>query len=228
MPSPFPGIDPYLEGSRWPSVQTQLSIEIARELAPLLRPKYVVRTPRRAYGKGDFQKDWGCMADRHFPGVTVEIRFPAEGELVAVIDVLLLTDKQQGYGRRAYLSRRAHLLESRAHLVEIDLLRFGERLPLPEPLLRDPYCVIVSRATSRPRCEVWPFGLPDPLPVLPVPLLEGDQNVPLDLNRALATVYDLFGYDLDVDYNRWPEVPLDPDQSHWAQRMIQMWKADRK
>ena len=32
MPSPFPGMDPYLEGSLWMTVNTQLSAEIARQL----------------------------------------------------------------------------------------------------------------------------------------------------------------------------------------------------
>ena len=47
MPSPFPGMDPYLEGSEWVSVHAELSSEIARQLAPKLRPKYIARTIRR-------------------------------------------------------------------------------------------------------------------------------------------------------------------------------------
>ena len=38
MPSPCPGMDPYLEGSQWMSVHMQLSLEIARQLTPKLRP----------------------------------------------------------------------------------------------------------------------------------------------------------------------------------------------
>jgi hypothetical protein len=37
-------MDPYLEGSEWVSVHAELSSEIARQLAPKLRPKYIVRT----------------------------------------------------------------------------------------------------------------------------------------------------------------------------------------
>src|SRR5262249_48755428 len=47
MPSPFPGMDPYLEGSLWMTVHTQLSAEIARQLAPKLRPKYLAFTTER-------------------------------------------------------------------------------------------------------------------------------------------------------------------------------------
>src|SRR5262245_10109319 len=47
MPSPFPGMDPYLEGSFWQSVHAQLSAEIARQLAPKVRPNYLALTTER-------------------------------------------------------------------------------------------------------------------------------------------------------------------------------------
>jgi hypothetical protein len=43
MPSPFPGMDPYLEGYLWPDVHHSVAVEISRRLAPQLRPKYVAR-----------------------------------------------------------------------------------------------------------------------------------------------------------------------------------------
>jgi len=46
MPSPFPGMDPWLEGPLWTSIHTQLSVEIARQLAPRLRPRYVPLTEK--------------------------------------------------------------------------------------------------------------------------------------------------------------------------------------
>lgn len=47
MPNPFPGMDPYLEGDLWITVHTDLCAEIARQLAPKLRPKYVALSTRR-------------------------------------------------------------------------------------------------------------------------------------------------------------------------------------
>src|SRR5579871_3294053 len=47
MPNPFPGMDPYLEGDLWTTVHTDLCAEIARQLAPKLRPKYAVLSTRR-------------------------------------------------------------------------------------------------------------------------------------------------------------------------------------
>src|SRR3954451_11579341 len=47
MPSPFPGMDPYLEGSLWMSVRSPLAVEIIRQLNPKLRPRYIALTVRR-------------------------------------------------------------------------------------------------------------------------------------------------------------------------------------
>ncbi|MCI0397524.1 MAG: DUF4058 family protein [Chloroflexi bacterium] len=43
MPSPFPGMDPYLEGYLWPDVHNALANKIRQQLAPRLRPRYVAR-----------------------------------------------------------------------------------------------------------------------------------------------------------------------------------------
>ena len=43
MKSPFPGMDPYLEGYLWPDVQHDLSSEIRQQLASQISPKYVAR-----------------------------------------------------------------------------------------------------------------------------------------------------------------------------------------
>jgi hypothetical protein len=43
MPSPFPGMDPYLEGVLWPDVHQQLATEMSRDLNRRIRPQYVAR-----------------------------------------------------------------------------------------------------------------------------------------------------------------------------------------
>ena len=43
MPSPFPGMDPYLEGYLWPDFHHELASQIRRRLTPRLRPRYVAR-----------------------------------------------------------------------------------------------------------------------------------------------------------------------------------------
>jgi len=222
MPSPFPGMDPYLEGSLWMSVHTQLSAEIARQLAPKLRPRYLALTNERFVyvAKTEISRpqpaDSGiAVAPLHMatvmpepvPQITVEIRDTANRRLVTAIEVLSPTNKR-GQGREEYLAKRGRLLHSSAHLLEIDFLREGARVPMKEVLPSVPYFVFLSRAENRPDTEVFPITLDHRLPVVPVPLLPGDGEVRLDLQQALTNVYDLLSYDLAVDYRRPPEVPL--------------------
>ncbi len=56
MPSPFPGMDPYLEHpDLWPGVHQWLIIALAQLLSPQLRPKYVVSVEVRMYETIDEQ-----------------------------------------------------------------------------------------------------------------------------------------------------------------------------
>src|SRR5215468_11733648 len=43
VPSPFPGMDPYLEGYLWPDVHSALANTMRQQLAPQIQPKYVAR-----------------------------------------------------------------------------------------------------------------------------------------------------------------------------------------
>ena len=48
--NPFPGMNPYLENRRfWPGIHQLLIAELARRLAPRLRPEYIVRVEQRLY-----------------------------------------------------------------------------------------------------------------------------------------------------------------------------------
>lgn len=50
MPSPFPGMDPYLEHpDLWPDVHHRLIVTLADTLAPALRPRYRVLVETRTY-----------------------------------------------------------------------------------------------------------------------------------------------------------------------------------
>jgi hypothetical protein len=249
MPSPFPGMDPYLEGSEWTSVHTELSSEIARQLAPKLRPKYIVRATRRfvtdmpavvTIAAGDVYPDvsvfggstirepapslttttavpleMATVMPARIPLITIEIRDVTNRELVTAIELLSPVNKH-GRGYREYLEKRQRLLSSTTHLLEIDLLRNGRRVPMQQPLPAAPYFVFLSRAEKRPILEVWPIQLNEKLPTVPIPLLSGDADASLDLQLALDTIYDALGYDLSVDYASPPDIPLKGEWAIWA------------
>ena len=49
MPSPFPGMDPFIEGQDWEDFHTRVITALADSLLPGVRPRYVVRVERRVY-----------------------------------------------------------------------------------------------------------------------------------------------------------------------------------
>jgi len=152
----------------------------------------------------------------------VQIRTTADQVLVPVIEILSPLNKRPTHEAFAeYRPKRRDLLRSAVHLVEIDLLREGERPPLDAPIPAAPYYVLLSRADMRPKVEVWPIQFAEPLPVVPVPLLEPDPDVPLDLGGAVQAVYERGGYASQIDYRRPPPAPpLAPGEAEWLDGLL--------
>lgn len=254
MPSPFPGMDPYLEDPRhWPGVHTQLVSVLQALLVPLVRPRYFVDIERRLYiCPGDDPALEQIVADVALlrgqtphsgtpaPATTapapvvltmldeIEVREPrlvirsvAGEEAITVIEVLSPANKKaRARGRAEYLEKRGEILHSPTHLVEIDLLRRGERFPSADPLPPGDYFVHVSRESMRPRGQVWAFGVRDPLPTIPIPLRPDDPDAPLDLARAVRETYERGGYDVRLDYRKLADPPLAGEDAAWAARVV--------
>jgi hypothetical protein len=62
--------------------------------------------------------------------------------------------------------------------------------------------------------------LEERLPSVPIPLLEGDAAVILDLQQALTVVYDIIGYDELVDYANTPPGPLTATEATWVEEQL--------
>ena len=81
----------------------------------------------------------------------------ADLRLVTCIEVLSPTNKRPNTpGRELYLRKRQSLLLGNVHLVEIDLLRGGERMPMLDPWPNSPYVLMVAKAKNAQLCQVWP------------------------------------------------------------------------
>jgi len=152
----------------------------------------------------------------------VEIRATASQQLVTVVEILSPVNKRPSHDAYlAYQRKRRDILRSEVHLLEIDLLRGGERPPLARPVPAAPYYVVLSRANRRPTVEVWPLQLADRLPVLPVPLLEPDPDVPLDLGAVVASVYERGAYASQIDYQQPPPPPaLSRLEADWLRTLL--------
>jgi hypothetical protein len=158
------------------------------------------------------------------PHSWVEIRDQAGRTLVTLIEILSPTNKR-GDGRKDYLEKRKKILMSSAHLLEIDLLRKGKRVPMTKPLPAADYFVLLTRANKRPETEVWPIALSEPLPPVLVPLREPDPDVPLDLQQVFTTIYELSPYAVAIDYSKPPDVRLSKHAAIWAEERIRAARA---
>ena len=61
MTSPFPGMDPYLEGYLWPDFHHDLATAIKIQLAPQISPKYVARIELYTVEDTSPDRDVGIM-----------------------------------------------------------------------------------------------------------------------------------------------------------------------
>jgi hypothetical protein len=153
----------------------------------------------------------------------VEIREKDGRAVVTVIELLSPTNKLKLEDRAAYVAKRKKIFRSDAHLIEIDLLRGGARMPMDD-LPDCDYYALVSRAEQRPRVGVWPVKLRERLPVIPVPLRAPDADAKLDLQAIVDQVYDVAGYE-DYIYEGTPQPPLHPADDAWARELIAKGRA---
>jgi hypothetical protein len=141
--------------------------------------------------------------------------------VVTVIEVLSPTNKVPGSrGRASYEQKREEVMKSPSHFVEIDLLRGGVGIYTKETIPRCEYLLHVSRVDMRPRGLLWPVRLSQRLPVIPIPLKQGDPDAALDLQAVLESAYDRAHYDFRVDYTREPVPPLPAEWAEWADRLL--------
>jgi Protein of unknown function (DUF4058) len=137
-------------------------------------------------------------------------------KLVTVIEVLSPTNKRTKDARAEYLDKRRHLIRSKVNLVEIDLLRGGEPMPLYKSPPPNDYRILISRARPERKEVIYVFPWTIPVPAIPIPLLPDDADPSLDLNSVLHSLLDRAHYDVDIDYRRPPKPRLRPADKLWA------------
>jgi len=255
MPSPFPGMNPYLENPElWPEVHHWILTLLAESLIPQLRPKYRVAVEKRVYHDTDrnsvligipdvaiarslkptIQESSNiAVASPPVKPVTVNIPIPEEiretylevrevatGEVITVIELLSPKNKRQGEGRKAYQTKRLQILGSSTHLVEIDLLRGGESMPILDNNIKSDYRILVSRSQLRPRAELYPFNLPEAIPAFLLPLQKEDIEPLVDLQNVIQDLFDRAGLDLAIDYNSEPVPPIQEIDLIWVNELL--------
>jgi len=212
-------------------VELRVYLEHAPPEPPYLRPDLAVidttpyRLPRRN-GGGVATISPTAVLTLPMPEEQREayltIRLRETEQVVTTLELLSPGNKRAGSdGRREYLDKRELVLRSRAHLIELDLLRRGERLPTREPLPPGDYFALVSSATRRPSVDVFAWTLRQRLPTIPVPLSGDDPAVELDLQGVFVAVYSRMGYDYSLDRGAIVDPPLSESDLAWVAETVE-------
>jgi Protein of unknown function (DUF4058) len=153
----------------------------------------------------------------------LEIREVATGAVITAIEILSPKNKRAGEGRQAYERKRNQVLASLTHLVEIDLLRGGQPLPILGAAKSD-YRIVVSRSNRRPSAQLYAFSVRQEVPSFPVPLKTGEEEPLLDLQSILRKVYERGRYYLAIDYTKPAQPPLLSEDTAWADSLLKEQK----
>lgn len=200
-----------------------------RSVAPDVR---VVERPQRTAAAGDAGAGVGIaqplivhVPDEPITQGFIEIREAGGERVISVIEFLSLSNKLPGEGQELYLRKQHELKQAGVSLVEIDLLREGQRvLSVPQSSIpiehRTLYQISVRRGWHPLEVEFYSAGLRERLPVIPVSLRETDNDAPLDLQTLLERCYTGGGYD-DLNYTVEPDPLLSDDDAAWADRLLQ-------
>ena len=227
MPSPFPGMDPYLESPKlWPAFQHQVLSCLYQILLPGLVDRYRARVGGRTY-VAETVLFTSILREEHAEEF-IEIRNRSDGRLVTLVEVVSPANKTAPAGRAAYLDKRKEAVAMRAGVVEIDLVLQGKptlsysRDGLPEY----DYAVTVTRSTAPDRYEIYTATLQKRLPKFKVPLAPDDRDALLDLQSAFARAYDLGTFASQVDYKGAPppDVPLTDENRKWVDDLLKVQK----
>lgn len=233
------------EPAAWAGVHLHLLANCGQQLAPQIRPRYRVHTERylsigkelpryrpdlrlhktrfdgaiqpasRAVTDATLILDNIPYADSDTPP-HLEI-LTETGEIITVIEVLSPVNKASDYD--AYLQKRHRLLQIGINLVEIDLLRGGQRIPVTTSV-EAPYMALVSRAADYPQARAWAITWAQPCPILPIPLRPDEPEVALNLLEAIQQAYDVefAGF---VDYTVDPLGQLTPEWQQEIDKLLQ-------
>jgi hypothetical protein len=261
MPSPFPGMDPYLEHpTLWPGVHQGLITYARADLNALLPPHYVADIGERLYVVQPERSIYpdvvvveppaaSLLPERGTGGTAAVLRSDAPwvltvepieqrevfieilsvgdtSRVVTVIEVLSPSNKTAGSdGRQLYVAKQREILQSPTHLLEIDLLHYGEHtVAAPRVSLLEKgtwnYLTCLHRGGQGGRYEVWATTLRQRLPRIRVPLAHGEADVVLDLQTVFDRCYDEGAYARRLDYRRDPPLPLSDDDLAWTTTLL--------
>jgi hypothetical protein len=197
-----------------------------------VKPDVVIRTQ---WDKEPFATGIAATMVRIDTSETVEAAYPdfdpltqrrlvvthrTSGRVVTIMELLSPINKASGKdGIDAYERKREELLTRSSHLIELDLLRGGERLPIKGNHPSGDYFVYIGRWERRPACQVIGWSWRAPLPSISVPLLPEDGEITLDLGAAFRDAYEPAYYDRRLPYHETLNPALSDEELQWIKSL---------
>lgn len=245
MPSPFPGMDPYLESpARWTDVHQRLITYIADALQPQVRPDYHARMGERVY----------AVAPHHtfYPDVLL-VQHPAREMALADAEAKQAkedvgdtagVETETGDDAPLPLIVRLEPAEYREPYVEIVRTAGDEVVTVIEVLSpankasgpgRDLYrrkqAQILDSPVNLVEIDLLSTGQPTValpieviagLPAVNVPLRDPDPDAALDLQAVFTRCYDNGGYGDLIDYRQPPPIApmIEPEEAAWIDGLL--------
>ena len=250
MPSPLPGMNPYLEQSElWSEFHSRMIVAIADALDDVLSREYRVAVEKRVYLA---QNDDAVLIGIPDVTVTGAVRSPtmsvsktAVAEPLTV-EVPLLEEVQERYleiregatgkvittiellspkNKRAGEGRDAYLKKRRQILGSashlVEIDLLRNGLPMPViGQVESQYRILISRSEHRPKAQLYAFNLRQPIPAFAVPLRLGESEPSIDLQPLLHRIYDRSRFELAIDMRQPPKPKLNNEDWQWLQGIV--------
>jgi len=144
----------------------------------------------------------------------------AQGDrLITAIEILSPTNKLPGKSSQEYERKLDEYYNADASVVQIDLLRTGERhmnfygAPPPRAFAEAPYYTTIYHVGNDHHFDVYPMMMCKPLPELRIPLRPGEKEIRIALQPLIKRVYENGRF--RIDYHQPLEPALLSDESQW-------------
>lgn len=223
MPSPFPGMDPYLESSSvWPEFHHHFVSTLYQILLPGIADRYRAKIVSRQYTT-ELALFTSIVREPHTEEF-IEVRLRTDNQLITNIDVLSPANKMTAAGKAAYLATRKEALSHKVSTVEIDLVTQGkppldfDRTGLPP----HHFTVTITRPPTPERYEVYALSIKNRLQKFKIPLAVDDRDTVLDLQMVFARGFEATEAARKIDYRASlpPDVALSAEDQQWVKEWI--------
>lgn len=249
MPSPLPGMNPYIESPElWSEFHSRMIVAIADALDDCLSRNYRVAVEKRVYLSDDGESILVGIADvsvTGFPQNTTQtatlttaiqplnIQIPIAQEIQerfleireagtgsVITTIELLSPKNKRSGD----GRDTYVQKRQKILTSATNLVEIDLLRSGKPFpmvgaTPSDYRILISRSPQRPKAQ-YAFNLQQPIPAFPIPLRSGEEEPLLELQPLLHRVYDRARLELAIDYSQVCSPKLSKEDEDWLQDLV--------